>query len=382
MSHTILVTGPDLKAVTHPVQGWTALDCRLRHNEVSAGTITMPASPDVLAAVNTPNNRITVVRNPNTAAGVPGAVVMSGPVEKPGAYRWSLDGDAGPGMITVAFADNLLYLAERVTYPNPAQAANAQTADQYTAAGVNAETLMRTLVDLNAGPGALVARRVPLLALGTVAGVGTNVDVTTRFESLTDVLRYAATTGGGLGFRVRETGGQLLFEVWQPQLRANARFSRARGNLRRLETDPSAPTATVAIVGGTGTGASRLIVERAATTSWRRMEMFVNQSSVSTTGELERYGDEALTEHGEKAGLTAEPIGGPEVLDYLGDLVPVDLAPGVSYVDVVSEVHIQATPRGGVTYTPTVGRSDSTAESALVALVRDMSRRLGRLERE
>lgn len=385
MSYVVLITAPDLRPATHPLP-WTSLDVVLRHNAVGSGVVQLPARRDILTAVAEPNHRIQVVQQPTPLA--PGRVLISGPIERPGAYRWSAEPgeDAGPGMVNIGFADNLAYLGERITYPDPATDAADQDVDAYTVTSINAETVMRQLVNLNAGPGALPVRRVQELALGPAAGVGGLIDVTTRFDPLLDVLRYCATVGGDLTFRIRDTGaGSLLFEVAAPLVRNNARFGRSRGNLRALSTDPTAPVATVAIVGGAGEGAGRLLVERAATSPYRRMEMFVNQSGVDSAAGLELYGDEALADKAAKTGLTATAIDAGGVrygLHYeLGDLVPVELASGVTLVDRVTAVRVQATPNEGAVVTPTIGAGEPTTDTTLVALVRELMRRLGRQER-
>lgn len=379
----IVITGPDLKPLTDPFPSWSQIDVTLAFNEVGVGTFTHPAIPRLLNVVK-PGNRVAIYRN--------GATLISGPIEKPGKYRWAAadQSTGGVGVVTVAFADNLARVVDHITYPNPAVASTAQTVDYWTRTAVNAETVLRDLVNLNAGPGALTARRVTGLALGTVAGVGGPVTVTTRFDQLGDVMRYVAQAGGNLGFRVRETGGQLLFEVYAPVDRSKSVvFSRQLGNLRELATDPEAPVATAAIVGGVGSGASRLVVERTNATAlaagWPRSETFVNQSGVSDTTGLQQYGDQALADKAEKVGLSAVAVDTPAIrygVNYgLGDRVGVVLATGVMVTDIVRTVRVQISPTEGEQITPTIGATDTTTDAATVAVIRDMLSRLGRLER-
>lgn len=381
---TILIQDAQLKTVTRPVHTWQSVDATVKFNAVGSGTFSAPADPWLVDAVRIPDRRVSLIRNPAPALGIAGEVLMSGPIERPGAYTWSIDADV-VGNLTVGWASNEAYLAERITYPNPAAAAAAQGTAYYERTGVNAETILRDLVNLNAGPGALAARRVPKLALGAAAGVGTATNVTTRFEPLADVLRTVAQMGGGLGWRVREDAGQLLFEVYAPTTRSSARIGRSRGNLREIKSDPQAPTATVAIAGGTGSGAGRLVVERASASDYRRIEHFVNQNGVSTTLGLEQYADEALAEASEKAGLAVQTIdprgGGYGRLYRPGDRIPVELANGGTHVDVVTAVQIRAEAGAPAKFTPTVGDGQATTTSALVRAVRDLNRRLGRVER-
>jgi hypothetical protein len=379
--YRILITDPALKPITNPIGSWTSLDCVIRHNQVGGGMLTAPASRALLNAIQ-PGNRVLVTRH--------GEPLSSGPIEKPGAYRWSASDRqlAGRGLVDIGWADNLVYLSWRLTYPNPALIAALQDIDYYTADTVNAELLMRALVNLNAGPGALLNRRIPHLILGSVASIGTDINITTRFQALTDVLRQIAVAGGGLGFRVRESGGQLLFEVYEcPDLTKKVVFSRALGNLRSMTTNPEGPQATVAIVGGTGTGAGRIVVERstAASGTWGRIETFVNQSGVSDTTGLQQYGDTELAAKAEKTGLSAVAIDGAHArygIDYpLGARVSTQLASGLILPDVVSSVRFKAQPDQGETVTPSVGSIDSTSDAATVRVIADLLRRIALLER-
>jgi hypothetical protein len=62
--------------------------------------------------------------------------------------------------------------------------------------------------------------------LDTLAGVGSNTSISTRFEPLLDVCRTVAAKDG-LGFRTRQVGSQIKFGVYAPADRtATARFSR------------------------------------------------------------------------------------------------------------------------------------------------------------
>lgn len=384
MGITLLVCDASLAAVADPVTSWTNIDCTIKHNDTGAGTFTAPASPALVDAVTTPGNRVCLIRD--------GRIFSSGPIEKPGSYKWSAskDGRTGLGEVTVAWADNLALVARHLSYPNPALAATAQDTDKYTATGVNAETLMRTLVNVNCGPGALAARQEPALALGTVAGVGSNVNLSTRFEPLGDVLRTVALAGGSLGFRIREdrTSAQLLFEVFAPVDRtASIRFSRDLNNLRELSTDPDAPTATAALVGGDGTGAARTIIERTnvSAAAWGRSETWVNQAGDADTTQMQQAGDKALSDGAEKVRLTVVAVDTPAQTFgrdfWLGDKVSVLLPTGAQVADIVSAAHLTATPTDGVVVAPTIGTDTAASDDPTLQMIRDMERRVGRLER-
>lgn len=382
MTITLTITDRNLQVLGDPVAGWSDIDVVGRWNAPWSGSFTAPATPDLLDQLQ-PGNRVVVMRDRQ--------VFMAGPIEKPGPYVWEA-GSAeagGPGKISVHFADDLALLAGRVVYPNPAQPATNQTAVASWASTANAEVLMRNLVNLNAGPGALAVRQIPKLILGTLQGVGTNVTLTSRFGALCDELRTAATAGGGLGFRTRQVGTNIEFQVYAPVDRsATVRFSRGLGTLRGINYDPEAPATTVAIVGGQGEGTARTIrevVDPGAATWWR-LEKFIDQRQTNVTAELDAAGAEALATDGESVKLATVTVDTKDIRygrDYqLGDKAPVELhQAGPVITDVVRQVHLVASPDKGETLTALVGTQDATHDPAWLQVGRDLQRRLGRVER-
>jgi len=377
---TVLFTDGGLTPIGQPLTRFTKLEVVQRFNEPDSISLTLPALSPWLGLAQ-PGNRVVVIRD--------GGILSAGPIEFPGALTWDADDDeyADPGQVVVSSTDDSVWLGCRVTYPDPAHAANAQTAAFYTNTA-NAEVAMRDLVTKNAASGApLTVRRVPNLVLGSLASVGSSVSVRTRFEPLSDALRSAALAGGGLGYRVVQDSGQLKFEVYQPTDRSGSvRFSRGLRNLRAIRYQAAGPTTTVAIVGGDGTGSTRTVVERinsSAVAVWGRIETFVNDSSSSTT-DLNQSGDEALATGGERAQLSVRAIDTPLQrfgVDYqLGDKVTVEIYPGLELSDVVRAVTITATPNGGEVVEPQIGTDSTSSEPAYVRKLRELDRRLGFVE--
>lgn len=380
-AYMILVTDEDLVPVGDPIASWTQIKATLRFNEPGSGSFTAPAT-DALAAQLLPSNRIVVIRD--------GTVLIAGPYET-SPERWSADDPAStePGQVTVHFADDLALVAGRITYPDPSEPATNQIASaEYTDTDL-AETLIRDLVNLNAGPGALVARQVPGLVLGTPAGIGATVKLRTRFAPLLDVARTLATVGGGtIGFRTVQVGQTIEFQTYETQdLTGQVRFSRALGNLRAYEYQPEAPRVTAAIVGGQGEGTARTIRERldsAAISAWWRLETFVDQRNTNDTDELDQAGDEALADGAETAKLTTVTVDTADqraLVHYqLGDRVSVELRPGLELADVVRIVEIDVTPEQGERVVSTVGTQQASSEPEWVAALRAIDRRVGHLE--
>jgi hypothetical protein len=372
----ILVTDRDLN-ILGPVNNWISLDVTLRFNEPASGQLVVPMTAAMAQLLTAGGNRIVVKRNLEW--------FVAGPIERPGKQRWSADGDR---TYTVVFTDDFALIAGRRVYPDPANSITAQSADRREFAAVNAEDVMQTLVDENAGPGALAARRIPRLVIASDAGVGSNVTMGFRLDPLGDALRSVALAGGGLGIRTQQVGDDIETQVYEPQdLTGSVVFSTGLGNLIDYSYDPEAPRATVALVGdGTGTGTSRVFVERISpeAATWWRLETVVDRRDTTITAELEAAGDEELSEQAATASLSAVCVETPQQrfgTHYrLGDLVLVILADGTQLADIVRAVRLVASPRNGEVLSPIVGTQSATTNQQWIALVNKLRRDVGRLQ--
>jgi hypothetical protein len=299
-------------------------------------------------------------------------------------------GPPRPGRVDIGFADDLARVVGHVTYPDPAlPAAHASQPSHRVYPATNREAILRDLINTQCGSAALAVRQIPKLALGALAGVGGTTTWRTRWQPLGDALREVAL-GDGLGFRVRQAAGELLFEVYEPaDLTGVARFSLDLGNLRAVSNPPQAPTLTHALVAGGDEGADRTIVEVAdegAAAEWWRIEAIIDRRDVydDTDGELTQAGQEALAEGAQPVELHTVTVDTPDLQagrDFrLGDRVTVALTPDLEVADTVRSIHLQATPGAGEHVTTTVGSPEASTETHMIRLVRDLSRRLGRLE--
>lgn len=387
MSIDVLITDRDLNVLGDPLDGWTRLDVTLRFNEPSSGTITLPADPDAVRHIAA-GTRIVLIRD--------GQVLASGPIERPMApYQRGLpSGEGGegaddpePGTLTLAWVDDLAHLSWRLVRPNPSAGVDQQTASHYELTD-DAETVIRALVDLNLGPSALEERRVPGLILGDVAGVGSTVSVRSRFGTVLAEAQSMAIAGGGLGFRTRQVGSQIVFEVYQPVDRTRtARYSWDLGNLRSVTVEQAAPAITHAVVGGQGEEENREIIERAdeaAAAAWWRIEGWVDSRHEDTTAGLQQSGDEALAEGGETVQIAAVTVDTPDLRfgrDVgLGDRATIAYRPGVDAAEIVRQATIQATPSSGEYVSLLIGSQEATQDPEWVVLARRIRRSLQRLE--
>ena len=353
--------------------------------------MTLPARPEYVQLLQ-PGNRLVLIRD--------NSIWCAGPLEQPQDYAWDLGQNADPGIVTATFTDDLARVAGYLTYPNPALAFSAQTTTSDVVrnlSGTNAETIIRTLVNENCGPGALTARRIEHLVLDAVAGVGTTRTIRTRFEPLLDACRTVAV-GDGLGFRTRQVGDEIRFGVYQPVDRTGtARFSAGLGNLRSVRFTLAAPTATAELVQGGNDPKNaapsgdppnvRVYVEvnSGAAADWYRVEKLLEQSGKDDTdGELTQAGDLALGDDNPQASLATVTVDTPDLQagrDYgLGDRVTIALPSGLEITDIVRTIRLEATPDEGEVVTSVVGDSDKTTTTATVRVARDLARRVARLE--
>ena len=380
---TLLVTDQNLVVQGPPLQGWTDLTSTLNFNTPDSTQVTLPAYPEYMAQLQ-PGNRLVVIRD--------GDIWSAGPLEVPDDFSWGIGVDVNepaPGKVTINATNDLGRIAGYLTYPDPTLAFSAQvkTADNVRSiTDTNAETIIRTLVTENCGPGALAARQIPNLVLDAAAGVGSNTSISTRFEALLDVCRTVAS-GDGLGFYTRQDGSQIKFGVYLPADRtATARFSVGLGNLRSVQFKRSAPTATAELVQGGDTGSREYVeVNSAAESEWYRVEKLVDQSgTTNTNGELTQAGGLELGNDDPQATLATVTVDTDRLKagrDFgLGDQVTVELPTGLEVVDVVRSITLTAQPNAGELVTSVIGTQDATTSSYINKVVRNLARRLGRLE--
>lgn len=378
--YVVLVTDRNLAVVGDPISEWVSIDVTLRFNEPSSGILIAPAYPWVHDQIE-PGNRIVIIRN--------GQVLIAGPWEERLHERSDNGESAGDGKLTINFTDDLASIVARSVYPDPTQTPPGQLIDNWLFTG-NAELALRALVDQHAGPSALATRRVPQLALGAPAGVGSSVAVTAqRNQPLGEVARQIAEVGGGLGFRTKQVGTQILFDVFSPVDRSGTvRFSFGLGNLRYVSHETKAPTATSVAVGGQGEGADRYMIERTNPTDeavWGRFEKLISRAGNGYLPDLEDDGDRALADGAPTLRVTTNVSDTPDQqfgMHYtLGDIVGIEPCVGEEIVDLVRTVHLQVYATSGEYIAATIGNQAATSDPLWAKRIREIDERLGRLER-
>jgi hypothetical protein len=223
-----------------------------------------------------------------------------------------------------------------------------------------------------------------LRARGTVSYTvrfAANVDL-----NLMDIVRSLINTGGPMGVSVEKVGAGLVFDVYVPRdLTGIAFFSKFLGNLTSVDLSVADPTDTVALVRGSATFVER---DSAVLTTWNRAEMYTDATSTSVAAEINQAGDDVLAQSVIAPQLSGVATDLPRLAfgqDYgLGDKVTVEIAPGDTYADIISQVDlivnpqaqipVQAIPTIGVP--AAIGNADPSVLRQLAARIRRIERRL------
>lgn len=317
-------------------------------------------------------------------------VIMSGPITS---FSWSRSEDDGEGKVVVGGKDDMRVLDEHLVYPNPAVNIPSQGATAFynvSGAADALETIMWDLVNLNAGPGALVARRVAHMGLQPDATRGTAPDFrySFRFETVREALEIIARAvptdlpspiaRGGLGFRVVQIPGNALeFQIYSTVDRVNtAKFSFELGNLTDAEYTVTAPSATNVILGAGRTAAftdgpqvAANLVEYARTDAWfpqAYAEVFsdvgeIDPAASDASERLDTAADGVYDQGSGQVGLSITPVD-TESLQYgrdwsVGDIVTAKV-PYLTIQEQVREVKMVSEASTGTVSDAVIGTQD------------------------
>lgn len=237
--------------------------------------------------------------------------------------------DDGHLMVTLTGVGELVTLADALTYPVPSMPTEDQSDAAYWTVAGPAETVIRSMVDANVGPGAISARMAPRFSLAPSQGRGAQVSASVRWGNLLDEARALARAGGVTFDAIWGQGGYVLRFRTPRDLSRSVRFGGPRGGLEDLRLSTTGPTATAVIVAGQGQGEARTIrFYGSSGRSWgRRVEVFKDQRQTDDPAEHAKAGAEALAEGaaGASAAFTVSEVPGLVYgTDYLlGDRVTV-----------------------------------------------------------
>ncbi|MGW9299576.1 siphovirus ReqiPepy6 Gp37-like family protein [Streptomyces cyaneofuscatus] len=363
----VYVRNPALERIGQ-VDDYTSLTVMPRYNAI--GSFVLEISADSGKANLLVEGNGLIIRTAD------GTLVDSGPIRT---VDWSRSkDDSGPGKLTVGGVSDTEVLARYTCWPVPGSAIGSQADAVYKISAVVAETAMRTLVNVNAGPGALASRKNALLTLATNGNRGPTITrQLNQFDSLLAVITEIANAAG-LGFRVVQVGSGLQFQVYEPTDRSGtARFAFNLGNLTDANYTTTPPTCTRAIVvaGGQSSPRSCKTVDRADPLfPGLVLEQFVDLTSVDTASvdlvaQMDQAASEALTAGAGQGSLAISPIDIP-LLQYgrdysVGDTVSAKVRESWM-TDVVREVTLSCTAGDGTTVKASIGSSDGDGTVARI----------------
>lgn len=237
---------------------------------------------------NTPNasalahGRMIRVGTDNTKMGIVRTVVTS--LTESGAY-----------ILTVSGNELWSLLEYRQIVPDAGQVS-------FTSAGsVPVETGLKTMIGKQCGASAAASRQFPSFSVVATSGRGPNMEMAERYTNLLDaVTRYLTSAACGLFATFTGTGWSLDFKTGTDRS-ASIIFSSDRDTLQSADyTRSDVSYRNVAIVGGQGDGAARMVntvYQSTEPTGIDRLEMFVDARDLSLSGSLDNRGIQKLEEN-------------------------------------------------------------------------------------
>lgn len=286
--------------------------------------------------------------------------------------------DADGDMLTVSGVDDTVWLRRRNAHPQPGTPAPPYSTTAYDVHTGNVAAVLAELARVNAGPSAVLDRRVPGLLVPVPAAAGPTVTVSARWQNLLTLMQDTARPAG------------IIFDIVDLTFHAFAAVNRGVVFSAGLETlagwtlTAEAATANKVVVAGGGTGAARLIRESSNSVSigtWGLAETFEDRRDTTDTVELDQAAAQALADTIPPTTVVFAPLdtdGQRFGADWsLGDVVTV-IAGGYTVVDQIREVHV-ALDETGATITPSVGAP--AGDLALFRSLAGLDRRVRQLER-
>lgn len=246
--------------------------------------------------------------------------------------------------LTLSGVNDMVWLKNMITLPNPANAADKQTEGAYYKATGAAEELVYDLVHNHVGQNARAEYKRRLNVLAPDSGLlGKTLTVNSRFKTVLEELQSLALQAG-LVTQVEQDDGlqQTVMRIEEgTDLSRAVRLTEINGGLTDWEMSEDAPTATDVLVAGQGEGAARTLkLVSGNTNDWGfRGLQFQDRRDTDAVDELIQAGEETLEEARAKSAITLEIGETPNKRFgehfWLGDTITVTLADGTEVTDIV-----------------------------------------------
>jgi hypothetical protein len=246
-----------------------ALEATVRHNLVSTLKMSVSLDHERLGALMADGARLRV--------SFKGEHLISGPVTAD-----ELVTDGVSGLYTVTVEDDFRVLREILGWPVPTSAIGSQSGAEYRTYTGDAESIIKSAVSENG----VTRLGVPGLTVATNLGRGDVVPggVAFRMHPLADLL-FPAVEDAGLGVTVKQDGTSLVLDVYEPVTFPRTLSVKGR-TLQQATMTRTRPTASRAVVGGSGEGKARyfrnLTDGARETTYGMRAETFVDDKQAGS----------------------------------------------------------------------------------------------------
>jgi hypothetical protein len=277
-------------------------------------------------------------------------------------------GGTGPqGTTTVEFWDDFADVAG-LGWPNPAAAISAQT-DEYARYTGPTETVVK------AACAALSARLGHGWTIPATTGLGSPQRVELRFHPLLDKLVPLVVAD-----RLMWTVKDGVVDVVEGAL-FDRTLTAESGLIEHYEWEYNAPTATRAVVGGSGEGVARAFeeyVDATLETQWGRPVEVFKDSRMADGEPLEPDAVETLAANAPRASVSIDLQEG-RWFKYgayrLGDRIPIKIG-ALETTDVVSRIVFEETAEGGELITPHIGTLETSTDARMRSAIGRISRGL------
>ena len=277
--------------------------------------------------------------------------------------------------VEVTCTSELVFLKDRLTYPDPSNPEDQQRTARYKDRGP-AETIIKRITARNLGADAIQARRINGFHITNDHGRGTDATIDTRLKNLLETLTPIATSAG-LRMTAIYQNGKITFDTIPFKNRSRSvRLSYLSGEVVGWEMTDRVGTATAVVVGGQGEGEDRKITSQTRNDSWlRRIEIFKDRRDSDNPETLTAAANEELekakSERSMKITLYETETRRLGEAFNIGDTVTIDAAAHVTpYSAQIVEAKI-AWENNTRTVELTIGALDTTLRQAEIERLRN-----------